>query len=78
MRNDVGDRLAVNRQRDPLTGLHRINDLRRPIAQVTNSDLHVRQRSTAAARLAKLAELRDRGVLTDDEFDAQKRKLLGS
>ena len=28
-------------------------------------------------RLRKLDELRDQGVLTDAEFDAQKRKLLG-
>jgi hypothetical protein len=28
-------------------------------------------------KLEKLAELRDRGVLTDDEFAAQKAKLLG-
>jgi hypothetical protein len=27
--------------------------------------------------LAKLADLRDRGVLTHEEFEAQKRKLLG-
>ncbi|MUL76469.1 SHOCT domain-containing protein [Mycolicibacterium sp. CBMA 226] len=38
--------------------------------------------STAASadpldRLSKLAELRDRGVLTDAEFEAQKQKLLG-
>jgi putative oligomerization/nucleic acid binding protein len=28
-------------------------------------------------QLQKLGELRDSGVLTDEEFDAQKRKLLG-
>jgi Short C-terminal domain len=28
-------------------------------------------------QLKKLGELRDSGVLTDEEFDAQKRKLLG-
>jgi hypothetical protein len=27
--------------------------------------------------LTKLADLRDRGVLTEDEFQAQKKKLLG-
>jgi hypothetical protein len=27
--------------------------------------------------LTKLADLRDRGALTNDEFEAQKRKLLG-
>ena len=30
-----------------------------------------------ADELSKLAELRDKGVLTDAEFDAQKVKLLG-
>lgn len=30
-----------------------------------------------ADQLRKLAELRDEGVLTDDEFDAQKARLLG-
>ena len=30
-----------------------------------------------ADQLSKLADLRDRGVLTDAEFQAQKRKLLG-
>jgi hypothetical protein len=31
-----------------------------------------------ADALSKLADLRDRGVLTDDEFQAQKKKLLGA
>jgi hypothetical protein len=31
-----------------------------------------------AEQLSKLADLRDRGVLTDDEFSAQKAKLLGT
>ena len=29
------------------------------------------------ARLKELAELRDQGILTDEEFAAQKAKLLG-
>ncbi len=32
---------------------------------------------SAADELAKLADLRDRGVLTSQEFDAQKAALLG-
>ena len=28
-------------------------------------------------RLSKLAELHDRGVLTDAEFETQKKKMLG-
>jgi len=30
-----------------------------------------------AAQLKRLAELRDQGILTDEEFAAQKAKLLG-
>lgn len=39
----------------------------------------VREAATVspADELAKLAELRDRGVLTDDELAAEKAKLLG-
>jgi hypothetical protein len=33
--------------------------------------------SSVADELAKLAHLRDAGVLTDQEFAAQKAKLLG-
>lgn len=32
---------------------------------------------STADELTKLAALRDRGVLTDAEFEAQKKKLLG-
>ena len=32
--------------------------------------------SSAAEEISKLASLRDQGVLTDDEFQAQKTKLL--
>jgi Short C-terminal domain len=35
-------------------------------------------RVDVADQLRKLAELRDQGVLTDDEFAAQKTKLLGA
>ena len=35
-----------------------------------------RPRASPADQLAKLAELKDRGVLTDDEFEAQKAKIL--
>jgi hypothetical protein len=31
----------------------------------------------AINQLKQLAELKDQGVLTEDEFEAQKRKLLG-
>jgi hypothetical protein len=31
----------------------------------------------AADEIAKLADLRDRGVLSDTEFENQKRRILG-
>jgi uncharacterized membrane protein YdbT with pleckstrin-like domain len=33
---------------------------------------------STAGELERLADLRDRGVLTQDEFEAQKRRILGS
>ena len=38
----------------------------------------VRQQPDTEDQLIKLADLRGRGVLTDAEFEAQKRKLLGT
>jgi len=35
-------------------------------------------RDAMIAQLRDLAELRDQGVLTDAEFDAQKRKILAT
>jgi hypothetical protein len=46
MRHDVGDGLTVNGEDYPLAGSHRVNDLTRAISQITNANLHVRQRST--------------------------------
>lgn len=34
--------------------------------------------TSAAEELTRLADLRDRGVLTTEEFEAQKRRLLGT
>jgi hypothetical protein len=33
--------------------------------------------ASTTGELARLAELRNSGVLTEDEFQAQKRKILG-
>jgi len=38
----------------------------------------VEEQPDIADQLSKLADLRDRGVLTDAEFEAQKQKLLGT
>ena len=39
--------------------------------------LQVRMRSLSPMKLTKLAQLRDSGVLTEEEFATQKAKLLG-
>src|SRR5213079_852454 len=44
--DDVGYRLSAHSQRDALAGSHGINHLARAVAQVSHSDLHVRQCST--------------------------------
>lgn len=49
MRHDVGDRLAVNREDYPLPGFDCINDVARPISQVSHPNLHVRHGSTIGA-----------------------------
>jgi hypothetical protein len=36
-----------------------------------------RSSHSAASELERLADLRARGVLTEEEFQAQKRRLLG-
>src|SRR4051812_29538669 len=46
-----------------------------PIREATDYSLP-KPDTSKADELAKLAELRDRGVLTEDEFSAQKAKLL--
>jgi len=46
VRNDIGDRLAVDGENHPLACPDGIDDLAGPIPQVTYADLHVRQRST--------------------------------
>ncbi len=55
-------------------------DIERQQAMQDQIDSYVRQAAgpgvSSADELAKLAGLRDSGVLTDDEFAAQKAKLL--
>jgi type VI protein secretion system component VasK len=49
-------------------------------AQQEAFDSYVRQTAgttSSADELAKLADLRDRGVITEEEFQAQKAKALG-
>ena len=56
-------------------------DVERAQAQQAAFDAQVRAAAGTAGpaeELTKLATLRDQGVLTDDEFQAQKQKLLNS
>lgn len=57
MGDDVRDRLAVDSQRDRLAGLHGVDHLPGAVAQVTNTNLHVRQRSTLLGRSPAFASL---------------------
>jgi membrane protease subunit (stomatin/prohibitin family) len=54
---------------------HAIQDAQ---AQKQAFDAHVREvtNTSSVDQLAKLAELKDQGVLTASEFEAQKAKLL--
>jgi hypothetical protein len=45
-------------------------------AQAAEDLAKTQKASSAADELTKLAKLRDQGVLTDAEFDVQKRRLL--
>ena len=48
-----------------------IEDYKKASTQVSNNN------SDVAGQISKLAELRDKGILTEEEFTMQKRKLLG-
>lgn len=44
---------------------------------VSNSEINVIQQSSSADELKKFKELLDTGVITQEEFDAKKKQLLG-
>ena len=48
-----------------------IEKYKKQSTQVSNNNLDV------ADQISKLAELRDKGILTDEEFTMQKKKILG-
>ncbi len=50
----------------------------RPAATPGRQETSLAAGSSVAAELRELAELRDSGILTDREFEEQKRRLLGS
>jgi Short C-terminal domain len=48
----------------------------KPKPKVTTTVIEVKQKISVADELVKLKKLLDEGILTKDEFDAQKKKLL--
>ena len=73
-------------------GQQRFTDIRRPerVKQIIHQQINVNERAVfrdvglggaagtdVATQLEKLEGMRDRGTLTPEEFDAQKRRLLG-
>ena len=47
------------------------------VVDLRSSQPRAEQPSDPLDRLAKLADLKDRGVLSDAEFEAEKAKILG-
>lgn len=60
---DIGDPAAVQKR------IYEATEVRKGLEAAPSA-------ASVADEIAKLAELRDRGVLTSDEFEARKRKLL--
>jgi uncharacterized membrane protein YeaQ/YmgE (transglycosylase-associated protein family) len=58
-------------------GIERFRERRRKLEELTRQQQEMRaQGDSASEQLRKLAELRDAGVLTDEEFETKKQELL--
>jgi uncharacterized membrane protein YeaQ/YmgE (transglycosylase-associated protein family) len=58
-------------------GMDRFRERRRKLEELTRQQQQMRaQGDSATEQLRKLAELRDAGVLTDEEFETKKQELL--
>jgi uncharacterized membrane protein YeaQ/YmgE (transglycosylase-associated protein family) len=58
-------------------GIERFRERRRKLEELTRQQQQMRaQGDSATDQLRKLAELRDAGVLTDEEFETKKQELL--
>jgi uncharacterized membrane protein YeaQ/YmgE (transglycosylase-associated protein family) len=58
-------------------GIERFRERRRKVEELTRQQQQMRaQGDSASEQLRKLAELRDAGVLTDEEFETKKQELL--
>jgi uncharacterized membrane protein YeaQ/YmgE (transglycosylase-associated protein family) len=57
-------------------GIDRLADRRQKLEDLTRQVQEQRGESDVAANLRKLADLRDAGLLTDEEFETKKAQLL--
>lgn len=57
-------------------GIERFTDRRQKLEDLTRQVQAQRGENDVTANLRKLADLRDAGVLTDEEFEAKKAQLL--
>ncbi|MDH1883946.1 SHOCT domain-containing protein [Empedobacter sp. GD03797] len=53
------------------------DNLKSKINQLRNKPKSVIQETSSADELLKFAELRDKGIITNDEFEVKKKQLLG-
>lgn len=75
--NAVSDENAVTFTQDQEIEFNRIRDIVERQIQHLHSGTRPSVQSSLADELTKLAALRDQGVLADEEFEVQKRRLLG-
>lgn len=57
-------------------GIERFAERRHQFEDMTRQAMEARDKDDVSANLRKLSDLRDAGLLTDDEFEAKKAQLL--
>lgn len=57
-------------------GIERFAERRQQFEDLTRQAVEAREKDDVSANLRKLSDLRDAGVLTDEEFEAKKAQLL--
>ena len=57
-------------------GIERFAQRRRQFEDLTRQAVEAREQDDVSSNLRKLSDLRDAGVLTDEEFEAKKAQLL--